>query len=158
MDNTSKQVLFLPPSDAYVSSFLNLLYTLMKLYYTKSLSDQASSQAPGWILLLWRSRILASLHGSATTFHLGGILQDKVRMLGALFPCSPSEHVFCCTLLTMVCLCEWMTCPAQSTCVALLCGSVATSHGLWQIPVGALYQSANAKRHPWLLLGPTRNG
>ena len=47
MDNTSKQVLFLPPSDAYVSSFLNLLYTLIKLYYTKSLSDQASSQAPG---------------------------------------------------------------------------------------------------------------
>ena len=109
MDNTSKQVLFLPPSDAYVSSFLNLLYTLIKLYYTKSLSDQASSQAPGWILLLWRSRILASLHGSATAFHLGGILHDKVRMLGALFPCSPSEHVFCCTLLTLWCACvnEW---------------------------------------------------
>ena len=40
-------VLFLPPSDAYVRSFLYLLYTLIKLYYTKALSDQASSLA--WI-------------------------------------------------------------------------------------------------------------
>ena len=32
--NTSKGVLFLPPSDAYVRSFLYLLYTLIKLYYT----------------------------------------------------------------------------------------------------------------------------
>ena len=44
--NTSKLVLFLPPSDAYVRSFLYLLYTLIKLYYTKALSDQASSLAP----------------------------------------------------------------------------------------------------------------
>ena len=44
--NTSKRVLFLPPSDAYVKSFLYLLYTLIKLYYTKSLSNQASSLAP----------------------------------------------------------------------------------------------------------------
>ena len=43
--NTSKRVLFLPPSDAYVRSFLYLLYTLIKLYYTKALSDQASSLA-----------------------------------------------------------------------------------------------------------------
>jgi len=28
------QLLFLPPSDAYVRSFLYLLYTLIKLYYT----------------------------------------------------------------------------------------------------------------------------
>ena len=41
--NTSKGVLFLPPSDAYVRSFLYLLYTLIKLYHTKALSDQASS-------------------------------------------------------------------------------------------------------------------
>ena len=40
------RVLFLPPSDAYVRSFLYLLYTLIKLYYTKDLSDQASSLAP----------------------------------------------------------------------------------------------------------------
>ena len=55
--NTSKRVLFLPLSDVYVRSFLYLLYTLIKLYYTKSLSDQASSLAPDWILLLWRPRI-----------------------------------------------------------------------------------------------------
>ena len=44
--NTSKGILFLPPSDAYVRSFLYILYTLIKLYYTKALSDQASSLAP----------------------------------------------------------------------------------------------------------------
>ena len=32
--NTNKGVLFLPPSDAYVRSFLYLLYALIKLYYT----------------------------------------------------------------------------------------------------------------------------
>ena len=73
-------VLFLPPSDVYVRSFLYLLYTLIKFYYTKALSDQASSLAPDWILLR-RPRIAVSLHGSATTFDLGGssgILQDKM--------------------------------------------------------------------------------
>ena len=35
----------LPPSDANVRSYLYLLYTLIKLYYTKALSDQASSLA-----------------------------------------------------------------------------------------------------------------
>ena len=43
--NTSKGVFFLPTSDAYVKSFLYLLYTLIKLYYTKVLNDQASSLA-----------------------------------------------------------------------------------------------------------------
>ena len=43
--NTNKRALFLPPSDAYIRSFLYLLYTLIKLYYTKALSDQASSLA-----------------------------------------------------------------------------------------------------------------
>ena len=43
--NTSKGVLFLPPSDVYVRSFLSLLYTFIKLYYTKALSGQASSLA-----------------------------------------------------------------------------------------------------------------
>ena len=87
------------------------LYTLIKLYYTKALSNQAWSLALDWILLLWRPGILASFP-SATTFHLGGssrILQDKVRMLWALVLCSPSEYVFCCTLLTLRCACvnEW---------------------------------------------------
>ena len=44
--NTRKRVLFLPPSDVYVRSFLYLRYALIKLYYTKPLSDQASSLAP----------------------------------------------------------------------------------------------------------------
>ena len=66
--NTSKRVLFLPPSDAYVRSFLYLLYTLIKLYYTKALSDQASSLAADWILLLWGPRILVSSRDSTTTF------------------------------------------------------------------------------------------
>ena len=35
----------LPPSDVYVRSFLYLFDTLIKLYYTKALSDQASSLA-----------------------------------------------------------------------------------------------------------------
>ena len=39
----SKGILFLPPSVAYVRS---LLYTLIKLDYTKALSDQALSLAP----------------------------------------------------------------------------------------------------------------
>ena len=65
---TSRGVLFLPPSDAYVRSFLYLLYTLIKPYYTKALSDEASSLAADWILLLRRPRIPVSFH-SATTFH-----------------------------------------------------------------------------------------
>ena len=44
--NTSKGVLFLPPYDVSVRSFLYLLYTLIKLYYAKALSNQASSLAP----------------------------------------------------------------------------------------------------------------
>ena len=44
--NTNKRVLFLSHSDAYVRSFLYLLYTLIKLYYTKALSNQASFLAP----------------------------------------------------------------------------------------------------------------
>ena len=66
--NTSKRVLFLPPSEAYVRSFLYLLYTLIKLYYTKALSDQALSLAPDWILLLRGPRIPVSLRDSTTTF------------------------------------------------------------------------------------------
>ena len=66
--NTSKWVLFLPSSDAYVRSFLYLLYTLIKLYYTKALSNQALSLAPDWILLLRGPRILVSSRDSTTTF------------------------------------------------------------------------------------------
>ena len=107
--NTSKGVLFLPPSDACVRSFLYLLYTLIKLYYTKALSDQASSLAPDWILLLRGPRIPASWFNNLSSWGSSGILQDKVRMLGALVLFSPSEHFFCCTLRTLQCACvnEW---------------------------------------------------
>ena len=44
--NASKGVLFLPPSDPYIRSFLYLLYSLIKLYYTNALSNQAMSLAP----------------------------------------------------------------------------------------------------------------
>ena len=53
---TSRGVLFLHPSDAYVRSLLCLLYTLIKLYYTKALSDPALSLTPDWIRLLRRPR------------------------------------------------------------------------------------------------------
>ena len=78
--NTSKRVLFLAPSDAYVRSFLYLLYTLIKLYYTKALSNEASSLAPDWILLLQRPRILASFH-SATTFQLASSFHSLSLLL-----------------------------------------------------------------------------
>ena len=56
--------------------------------------------------------------GSAATFHLWGsskILQDKVRKLGTLVLCSPSEHAFCCTLLTL----QWA------------CAKQVRRHALW---------------------------
>ena len=51
-----------------------------------------------------------------------------------------------------------MTRPAWSKWGALLCGSTVISFSLWQKPVRGLHQSANAKRHPTSLRGPTRNG
>ena len=50
----------------YLCQTLSLFYTLIKLYYTKALSNQALSLAPDWIPLLWRPRIPV-FHGSATT-------------------------------------------------------------------------------------------
>ena len=152
MANTSKGVLFLPPSDAYVRSFIYLLYTLKKLCYTKALSDQASSLALDWILLLQRPRIPVSLHGSAMIFHLGGlsrILQDKIRMLGALVLSSPSEHIFCCTLLTLRCACvnEWNAlCEANEEPCSVVPWQPHTAY--CRKLSGGLYQLNNAKRHP----------
>ena len=89
--NTSKQVLFLPPSDAYVRSFLYLLYTLIKLYYTKALSNQASSLAPDWILLLWGPRIPVSSRDSTTTFHhYGEQYGDSSKNLKIELPYDPA--------------------------------------------------------------------
>ena len=53
------EAVFRPPSDVYLRSFLYRFHTLIKLYYTKALSDQASSLALDWILLR-RPRIPAS--------------------------------------------------------------------------------------------------
>ena len=64
--NTNKWVLFLLLSDAYVRSFLYLLYTLRKLYYTKVLSDQASSLALDWVFLLRGPE--SQCHDTTTTF------------------------------------------------------------------------------------------
>ena len=65
---TSTGVTLHPASNVYVRSFLCPFFTLIKLCYTKALSDQAWSLAPDWILLLQRPRILVSFRGSATTF------------------------------------------------------------------------------------------
>ena len=63
------------------------------------------------------------------------ILQNKVRMLETLVLCSPSEHVFCCTLLTLQCACVnvWHALWEASE-GALLCSSTVTSYSLWQKP------------------------
>ena len=50
-----------------MSEAFSIFYTLIKLHYTKALSDQALSLAPDWILLLQRPRIPVS-RGSATIF------------------------------------------------------------------------------------------
>ena len=64
--NTSKWVLFLPSSDAYVRSFLYLLYTLIKLYYThtKKILIQNSSDK------LTKRSTIYELFGSLGSFQL----------------------------------------------------------------------------------------
>ena len=87
-DRKTIGVLFLPPSDAYVRSFLYLLYTLIKLYYTKTLSDQASSLAPDWILLLRGPRIPVYSRDSTTTFHIHPSFHLSICTCGpSLMPC-----------------------------------------------------------------------
>ena len=76
--NIQVGVLFLPPSDVYVRSFLYVLYTLINS--GPRLNSPSEAKNPG------------VFHGLAATFHLGGsagILQEKIRMLGALVLCSP---------------------------------------------------------------------
>ena len=63
----SRGALFLPPSDVYVRSFINLFYTLIKLYYK---SSELSSLITGPIMN--SSPPVAKnpgiFHGSATNF------------------------------------------------------------------------------------------
>ena len=56
--NPSDEALFLPPCDVYLRSFLYLFYSLIKLYYIKSLSNQALSLSPDRIPFLQRPGIL----------------------------------------------------------------------------------------------------
>ena len=143
-------------------SFLYLLYTLIKFYYTKALSDQTLSLAPDWILLLWGPRIPVSLCDSTRTFHLGdlsGILQDKVRMLGALVLCYLSELIFCCALLTLRCACvnEWHVLHEAS---AEPCSAVPQwSHTAYGRNLLGVYTNLPVPRGTQCLLWePTRNG
>ena len=114
----SQRVLFLPPSDAYVRSFFYLLYTLIKLYYTKALSNQASSLAPDWILLLRGPRIPVSSRDLKTTISSWGLVRDPSGQgkdawsFRSLF--SWRTRFLLCFTNSTVCLCEWMTCPAWS--------------------------------------------
>ena len=73
MANTSKGILFLPPSDAYVRSFLYLLYTLIKTLLHKS--SERSSLVSGPRLNsspLEAKNPSIFLRGSATTFQTDG--------------------------------------------------------------------------------------
>ena len=84
---TSRGALFLPPSDVYVRSFLYLFYTLIKFYYTKSLSDQALLLAPDRILLLSRTRIPASF--MAQQQHITRILEQASASTLGTHTCLP---------------------------------------------------------------------
>ena len=87
------------------------------LYFNKTLLHRSAKRlslvtGPGLNSSLPEAKNPGIFYGSAATFHLGGssgILQDKVRILRALVLCSPSKHVFCCTLLTLqwACVNEW---------------------------------------------------
>ena len=70
--NTSKGVLFLPPSDAYVRSFLYLLYTLIKLYYTHTHTKKVKeeSQKVGLTLNIQKTKVMAS--GPITSWEIDG--------------------------------------------------------------------------------------
>ena len=92
-----------------------ILGPLPLLCFNETLLHRSSEQlslvtGPGLNFSPPEAKNPASLRGSVTTCHLGGssgILQDKVRMLGALY--SPSKYIFWCTLLTLWCSCmdEW---------------------------------------------------
>ena len=92
--NTSKGVFFGPLLMPMLEAF-SLLYTLIKLYYTKALSRLVSG--PGLNVSPPEAKNPES--------RLARDPQDKVRILGALVLCSPSDHVFRCTLLTL-----WFAC------------------------------------------------
>ena len=103
-------------------------------------------------------------HGSATwtKFHLGGssrILQDKVKMLGVLVLCSPSKNVFCCTLLTLWCVCvnEWHTlCKASEEPCSVVPRWPYRAYG--RNPIGFSTDLPMPRGTQYLLWGWARNG
>ena len=83
--NTSKGGTLLPPSDAYVRSFLHFLYTLIKLYYTHTHTHRVSA----------RSLVFARIWIPAGR-RLGPRLQPpSVLHLGASAPCITSCSGHC---------------------------------------------------------------
>ena len=152
-------------------SFCPLLMSMseafsISLYFNKTLLHKSSEQSS----LIFGPRLNSPPEaknprvfcGSATTFHLGcssGILQDKVRMLGALVLCSPSEHVFCYTLLTLQCACvnEWHALheASEEPCSAIL----RWPHMVYGRSLLGVYTDLPMPRGTQCLLqGPTRNG
>ena len=77
------ETLFLPPSDVCVRSCLCLFYTLINLYHTKALSDQASSLA---------AKYPSIFHDSATTFHSQGAIFSTPHAVHSV-PCAVSRAV-----------------------------------------------------------------
>ena len=80
-------------------------------------------------------------------------------MLGTLVLCSPSEHVFCCTLLTLQCACvnEWnaMLEASEELCSAVL----RWPHTAYGRNLSGVYTDLPMPRGTqWLLWEPTRNG
>ena len=83
--------------------------SLSLLHFNKTLLHKISEQSslitgPRLNSSPPKAKNLGIFCGSAAIFHLGGssrIPQNKVRMLGALVFCSPSELVFCCTCAYM---------------------------------------------------------
>ena len=88
--NTSEGSLFLPPSYVYVRSFLYLFYTLIKLYYTETMSDQASSLAPDWIFLK-RLRTQVSCGWAVTFQHPHSTHQNPCVGLNSAIHTPPRE-------------------------------------------------------------------
>ena len=78
---TNRGALVLPPSDVFIRSFLYLFYTLIKLYYTKALSDQALSLAPDLILLLQKPGMPVSFVAQQQPFNLFAVQETFKSLL-----------------------------------------------------------------------------
>ena len=78
---TNRGALVLPPPDVFIRSFLYLFYTLIKLYYTKALSDQALSLAPDLILLLQKPGMPVSFVAQQQPFNLFAVQETFKRLL-----------------------------------------------------------------------------